>query len=409
MTTPDRLSNSAARRLFIGLHGLAEPPGRPLLRRDLPARIADLGFVQVDSIRTVERAHHHILAARHNAYRPDWLAHHLERERTLFENWTHDAAIIPTRFYPYWKHMFRRAADRFHANAWWRERIGGDFADAADRVRRHIEENGPVRARDLTGDEVSQQSRYGDNEWWGWRPSKSALEYLWRTGQIAVSAREGFQKVYDLAHRVIPGEHLEDERAHAEFVEWACGSALARLGIATPGEIARFWNALAPAEAKEWAERADPDAHREVAVELADGSERPMLARADLSEVLAAIPEPPARLRILSPFDPMLRDRTRAARLFGFDFRIEIFVPAAKRVYGYYVFPMLERDRLVGRIDMKANRETGSLEVSGLWFEPGVRRSKQRAARIETELERWRRYCGLERVEWSAPALRTIA
>jgi len=105
-------------------------------------------------------------------------------------------------------------------------------------------------------------------------------------------------------------------------------------------------------------------------------------------------------VRFLSPFDPVLRDRKRAERLFGFDFRIEIFVPEAQRTYGYYVYPMLERDRLIGRIEMKSNRDADALDVRGLWLEPKVRASKQRRGRVEAELDRWRRYAGLSRVDW---------
>ena len=123
------------------------------------------------------------------------------------------------------------------------------------------------------------------------------------------------------------------------------------------------------------------------------------LARADLTDLLATLPDPSPRVRFLSPFDPLVRDRRRAFRLFGFDFRIEIYVPRAQRRFGYYVYPMLERDRLIGRIEMRRNRDTDTLEVLGLWPEPGVRLGRQRQARIERELDRWRRYAGLGRAD----------
>ena len=115
----DRLNNREARRLFIARHGLAEPVGSGLRRRDLPTLIESLGFVQIDSIRTVERAHHHILFSRAGTYRPSWLAHHLERERSLFEHWTHDASIVPVEYYAYWKHRFAAARDRILSKSWW--------------------------------------------------------------------------------------------------------------------------------------------------------------------------------------------------------------------------------------------------------------------------------------------------
>ena len=139
---------------------------------------------------------------------------------------------------------------------------------------------------------------------------------------------------------------------------------------------------------------------RAIEVEGIGGELRGMYVRPDIEELLASAPEAPPRVRFLSPFDPIVRDRKRAEWLFGFDFRIEIYVPAAQRKYGYYVYPMLERDRLIGRIEVKANRDAGALDVIGLWLEPKIRMSKPRRARIDAELERWRRYLGLDRVVW---------
>ncbi|MEM8756015.1 MAG: crosslink repair DNA glycosylase YcaQ family protein, partial [Pseudomonadota bacterium] len=153
-----------------------------------------------------------------------------------------------------------------------------------------------------------------------------------------------------------------------------------------------------------WAAR--QNALIEVEVESADGSRpRRHLARPDLFETEP--PEPPARARVLSPFDPMIRDRKRARRLFDFDYTIEVFVPAAKRKYGYYVFPVMEGDDLIGRIDMKADRKGGALAVAALWLEPGVRPAKGRIERIEAELDRQRRFAGLERVAFADGWLRT--
>ncbi|MBT5263207.1 MAG: winged helix-turn-helix domain-containing protein [Rhodospirillaceae bacterium] len=389
----DRLNNREARRLFIARHGLAEPVGSGLRRRDLPTLIESLGFVQIDSIRTVERAHHHILFSRAGTYRPSWLAHHLERERSLFEHWTHDASIVPVEYYAYWKHRFAAARDRILSKSWWRERLGNDREAMLERVLARIEEEGPILARELNED---GEQRGGT--WWGWRPSKSALEFLWHTGAISVTRREGFQKVYDLSHRVIPDTHFEAETGREDLIDWACRTALDRLGIATPGELAAFFDLISPGDAKTWVERTDTDAFRPITVELADGSDRDMLARPDLPEVLAETPDPPGRLRILSPFDPMLRDRKRAERLFGFDYRFEAFVPGPQRQYGYYVFPILEGDRLVGRIDMRADRDAGALTVRKVWPEPRLSLSKARSTRLDGELERWRRYLGFETV-----------
>ncbi|MEX0760728.1 MAG: crosslink repair DNA glycosylase YcaQ family protein, partial [Tistlia sp.] len=223
-----------------------------------------------------------------------------------------------------------------------------------------------------------------------------------RTGVLAVARRVAFQKVYDLAERVIPAAHRGPPPDGQAFRDWNCRSALERLVFATPGEIARFWDALSPAEATAWCHEALAAGELvEVAVEGADGGRRAAFAFAGLPERLAAEPEvcqPPARLRALSPFDPLIRDRQRLERVFGFDYRIEVFVPAPKRRYGYYVFPLLEGERLVGRADLKADRRADTLKVQGLWWEPKVRAARGRTAALEAELERLRRFACVGRV-----------
>jgi uncharacterized protein YcaQ len=146
----------------------------------------------------------------------------------------------------------------------------------------------------------------------------------------------------------------------------------------------------------------------EIAVEGADGSRRHSLARPDVLARAADAPAPPGRLRVLSPFDPALRDRARAERLFGFHYRIEVFVPEAQRRYGYYVFPLLEGAGLVGRIDMKARRDAGVLQVRALWPEAGVRFGAGRLARLEVELDRMARFAGCDRVGFDDGWLRGV-
>jgi hypothetical protein len=394
------LGNRSARNLFLARHALSEDPRRKQSPGDLLSLIERIGFVQVDSINTVARAHDMILFARNQTYRPDHLRTLLEHDRELFENWTHDAAIIPARFFPYWLPRFARGAARI------RDRWSGwhrpGFIEMLDEIRAHVRRDGPVMAR-----EVGTDAAKSNGGWWDWHPSKTALEYLWRTGELAICRREGFQKVYDLTSRVIPARHRRPPPDEEAFIDWACASALDRLGFATSGEIAAFWDSVTPAEAAAWCERHRGSDLIEVEVEPADGSKpRRAFARPDLPAEARDAPPPPGRLRILSPFDPALRDRKRTERLFGFHYRIEVFVPAPKRKYGYYVFPILEGNRLTGRIDMKCDRDAGALTVAGLWLEPGVGLSKRRAAALEAELDRYRRFTGCGRVAWAPGAMR---
>ncbi|WP_096787107.1 winged helix-turn-helix domain-containing protein [Rhodobacter sp. CZR27] len=385
------LPNPLARRLFLHLHALAEPPIGPARGDALQALIDRLGFVQLDSIATVARAHHMILFARRQSYRQDGLDPLLAR-RGLFEHWTHDAAVIPTRFFPFWRHRFRR--DRPRLLARWRGWQRDGFEDQFETVLARIAERGPVSASDVGEDETR-----GTGGWWDWHPSKAALEYLWRVGELSITRRDAFRKVYDLTSRVIPEEILAQDPGDAATIDWACSAALARLGFATSGELAAFWAAATPAEAQAWCHDALAQGRIvEVRIEGADGTLRRSYARPDLVEQAQAAPEPPSRIRILSPFDPALRDRNRAERLFGFRYRIEIYVPEPKRTFGYYVFPILEGGRLIGRIDMKARRDRGTLQVRALWPEPGIRLGAGRLGRLEAELDRMARFAGCERV-----------
>jgi hypothetical protein len=399
--TPPRLDVATARRLFLHRQGLADAPGGPVTGAELLSLIERLGFVQVDSIVTVERAHHMILSARRTGYRPAKLKALLERDRSLFEHWTHDAAVIPTAFFPHWTHRFERARARLPER--WRKWHGPGALDEADTVLDAVRARGAVLARDVG--EAPPRKGAG---WWDWHPSKTALEFHWHTGSLAVARREGFQKVFDLTERVIPEAHRAHRPSAAESLDWACSTALDRLGFATAGEIAAFWRAVSNEEAAAWV-AAGLAAGRlvDVIVEGAGAAApRRAVLRPEALDTLAGLAPAPSRLRVLSPFDPALRDRARTERLFGFHYRIEVFVPEAKRRFGYYVFPLLEGERLVARIDMRARRDEGVLAVRALWPEPGVSFGAARLRRLGAELHRVARFAGCDRVAFADDWLR---
>ncbi|HEX7181378.1 MAG TPA: crosslink repair DNA glycosylase YcaQ family protein [Thermoanaerobaculia bacterium] len=394
-----RVPAVAARRLLLGGQELLADPRRRATADVLYEIVEAMGFVQIDSINVVERAHHLTLAARLQGYRPALLERLLERDRRLFENWTHDASAIPTVWYPYWKIRFERYRKRVLAHPWWRERVGPDPERVMEHVRDRLRHEGPLMTKDFE-DERPERT---DKAWWGWKPQKAVLEYLWRIGEVAVPRRVNFHKVYDLAERVYPEAHAAPRPTDEEHVDWACRSALKRLGVATSDEIAGFWRAVSLEEARAWCARASAAGEiAAVEAEAVDGS-RPRAAWAvpDWEERLAALPPAPPRIRLLSPFDPILRDRKRTLRLFNFDYRFEAFVPAPQRVYGYYVLPILEGERLIGRLDPKLLREESLLDVRKIWWETGVRESKGRKIALEAAVERLARLVGAER--WALP------
>ena len=395
------IGNEAARHLFLDRHALSTRPVSPVTEADVHTLIHKLGFVQLDSVNAVERAHHMILYSRQNGYAREMLNTLHHNNRDLFEHWTHDASLIPMEFYPHWHHRFRAARSRLD-HPRWAARIGPDADKVIARVRRHIRKHGPSMARDFEDK--------GGGGWWGWGPSKTALEYLWRTGELAIARRDGFEKVYDLAERVIPDELRKARPTRRQTVDWACETALARLGFATPTELAKFLDLVEIAEAKDWAKRA---IKRGEIVQLSvtghDGSRHHVFAPADIEARLETLPPPHEGVRFLSPFDPAIRDRKRAKRLFGFDYTIEIFVPEKKRKYGYYVLPLMEGDRFIGRADLKVHRDEDRLEVKGFWPEDGVKMTKARIAATGDALADLARFTGVSRIEGAVPSRRSRA
>lgn len=387
------VSNKQARHLILHLQGLCGRPNVKQSLAELDALIQRLGFVQLDSIQWVERAQHMTLFARNQTYRPKHLKQLLEDKRALFEHWTHDASVIPTEFYPYWRHKFERERERLATKFGnWQ---GDGFMDHRDSLRERISTEGALMSRDL------EREKKGPQEMWQWHDGKAALEYLWRTGELCIHSRSGFQKVYDLARKGVPDHHYDREVTHDEFIDWACRSALERLGFGTARDIAKFWDLLSIKEVQTWLTSQGDNSVLEIEVEGAQRADRkPFFARRDIQSLIANLPKLPDRVRVLSPFDPVIRDRNRLSWLFAFDYRIEIYVPEAKRQWGYYVFPLLEKDRVIGRIDMRAKRKEGILEVKRLWLEPNIKLSAARASRIEAELQRQARLAGVGDVTW---------
>ncbi|MDO6590773.1 winged helix-turn-helix domain-containing protein [Loktanella sp. D2R18] len=383
------LSNIQARHVFLRKHGLSSRPSGAGKGTDLAAVIDDLGFVQLDSVNTFARAHDLILWSRRQQYRPTGLQNLLHRDRAVFEHWTHDAAAIPIASFPYWRMRFARDEARL-ADRWkdWRR---DDFMSKTQDVMNRISDDGPC-----TSGQVGNDESRGSGGWWDWHPSKTALEFLWRSGQLSVLRRDGFTKVYDLTERVIPEAYRAPRPDIHDTIEWCCAGAMDRLGFATSGELAAFWDNVTPAEAKTWCADALADGRIiEIDVAGADGKLRRSFAWPDVMDQITA---PSPRLRILSPFDPALRDRKRAERLFGFHYRIEIFVPAAKRKYGYYVFPVIQGDQMIGRIDMKRDKDV--LHVKTFWPEAGVRMGTGRVRALTRKLERAATFGGCDGVSY---------
>jgi len=343
------------RRIALNQQGLlrAESFGRG--KAAVLRAIERIGYVQIDTISVVERAHHHVLAARVPNYRAAMLER-LVRERKLFEYWFHAAAWLPMADYRFSLPRMRQ----LNGERNWFENI-----DA--RLRRdilaRIETEGQLRTRDFDDERATSSG------WWDWKPAKQALEQMFMQGELMVTAREGFQKVYDLPERVLPGWVDTREPTLDEFAAHLVDSKLRAHGFATLVSMTylRKGKRLRAAVKQQLQDRI------EAGLLVCQPLENNCAVYIDPDLLEARAPRCDAQLRILSPFDNLVIQRQRCREVFDYDYQIECYLPEAQRQFGYFCLPVLYRDRLVGRIDCKAHRATRRLEVRSIHLEKPVK------------------------------------
>ena len=393
-----KLSSATARCLALRAQGLdgAWKPGRG--RAAVARAVEHLGYVQIDTISVVQRAHEHVLWTRVPGYDPamlDWLQ---SRDRRVFEYWAHAAAYLPFSEFRYYLPRMRGAAG-WRRDREWRDRNEPFVQTVLERIRAE----GPLGSSDF-------EHQPGDRgAWWGWKPAKMALETLYNTGELMVTARRGFQRIYDLPERVIPAGTDTTEPSGEEQVRHFTRRALQVLGVASLAQVRKpFGN-----------RRADtvlPDmlSEGEVVEVALEGLDEPYYA---LPATLERLPRAGRkRVHLLSPFDNLVIDRYRLRALFDFDYRIECYTPAAKRQYGYYVLPILWGDELVGRLDPKAERKDRVLRVNSLVMEPGFADHEAFPPALAGKLREYAAFNGCDEVvvakttprKWRAPLVRAL-
>jgi uncharacterized protein len=350
-----RLSRAQARRIALAAQGFAEPrpPGR-VDRRHLRRVLDRMGVVQIDSVNVLVRSQELPLFARLGPH-PRTLIPDAADHGELFEYWVHEASHVPTEQY----HLHRWRMERPHRWAGVR-RFVDTRADFIDDVRRYVADHGPIAAGDLA------QRRGPKGTWWDWDDGKVALEYLFHAGVVSARRRRSdFARLYDLTERLVPAEALErpapsERDARMQLLLLAARS----YGVATLDDLADYHRQRATDCTPLVAELVEAGRLERVEVE---GWGRPAFL-----DPSARMPRRVGARALLSPFDPVVWYRPRVERLFGMHYRIEIYVPPAKRQYGYYVLPFLLGDELVGRVDLKADRQRRVLMVQSAWAEPGV-------------------------------------
>ncbi|ONR79538.1 hypothetical protein A8E25_03880 [Burkholderia cenocepacia] len=359
------LSPAAARALHLAAQGLLTPPRRKATKSDVLDTIRRMAQLQIDTIHVVARSPYLVLFSRLGNFSPQWLDEHLAEAR-LFEYWSHEACFLPIEQFGLMRYkMLDPSGMGWKYAAEWHAQNRPEI----ERLLARIRAEGPVRSADF-----AREDGVKGNGWWDRKPEKRHLEVLFTTGDLMVSERRNFQRVYDVRERVLPGwDDTRDlpprEAVLPALLDYTCRA----LGVVRADWVADYYRLPRRsyrAELERLAEAGDL-----IPVQIDDWKE-PAYVHRSLDAWLPAAAADTLRSTVttlLSPFDPVVWDRRRASTLFGFDYTIECYTPEHKRRYGYFCLPVLHRGRLVGRVDAKAHRTLGTFELKAVHVEPGVR------------------------------------
>jgi len=395
----EELSAAQARRIALAAQGFTDPPpGGAVDRRHLRRVLRRTGLLQIDSVNVLARAHYLPAFSRLGPYPVAQLDRMAYADRELFEYWGHEASLLPVDLHPLLRWRMARAAT---GEAWGGlVRLARDRPDLVARVEAEVTDRGPLRAGEL----AEPGARRGS--WWGWDDTKRAFEWLFWTGRFAVARRgANFERLYDLTERVLPAAVLAAPTVGQDAAQRALLLLAARsLGVGTARDLADYHRINIREARARVAELAEDGALLPVRVQ---GWRDPAFLHP-----AARLPRRVRARALLVPFDPLVWERSRVDRLFGFHLRIEIYTPAPKRRYGYYVLPLLLGDALVARADLKADRAAGVLRVVAAHAEPGTDRGAAADA-LAAELTSLAGWLGLAGVDVApagdlAPALRAV-
>lgn len=350
-----------ARQLSLYAQGLLNPPRQGAQKADVRAAITRLGALQIDTINIVARAPYFSLWSRLGDYDPEWL-NQLLAEQNVFEFWAHAASFIPIEDYGLHR--------RLQIEQWrlpWYQHWYDDHKAEFDAVLAHVKENGAVKSSDFKRSDGKQ-----GGTWWDWKIEKRALEYWFTAGELMISKRINFQRVYDLRERVLPDWKDSDAPDLDSVYRSLVLKSISAMGLAIPAWISDYFRL--PKMDTQAALQHLIDDHRLIELKVEDWSESAWVLPEVWEEFQAELrqnPEP-HHTTILSPFDSLIWDRARTRKLFNFDFTIECYLPAAKRKYGYFLLPVLHNGQLIGRMDAKAHRAAKKFEVKSLYLEQGI-------------------------------------
>ena len=374
------MNKKHARRIALYSQGLLDkaPFGQGI--DATKSAIEKIHYVQIDTISVVERAHHQVIRTRVPDYSPTML-HELQFERrSIFEYWAHAAAYLPMSDYRYYRPLMDAYAQKFSPDK--KEK------KIQKEILARITSEGPLQSRDFESPKGTKS-----NGWWDWKPAKRALEKLFLSGELMISERQGFQKVYDLTQNVLP-ENVdtsipgEQERGHFYIRRMLMG-----LGVARARDIGYARAVVKRFSSINIQKRIDLSLE-----EMRESGELGMFTLNDssyyyLTDILEKVPDKLGRRRItfLSPFDNLVINRNRLFEVFDYDYQLECYVPQKKRKFGYFTQPVLYGDELIGRIDCKADRKSKNLIINNLWLEEKTRLSEALISALVAALNKYKR------------------
>lgn len=383
--TRNSLSLSEARRVAIAAQQFVGAGGAPRNTRALTELVRRLGVVQIDSVNVLIRSHYLPLFSRRGAYQSALLERAAYEQRLLFEYWGHEASFLPVELYPLFQ--WRMDDARNGAGTWGRlRRYATSHKDLVAAVIEQIRERGALGASELTNGGKSKGS------WWGWSQGKEILEWLFWIGDVTTARRRNFERLYDLTDRVVPDAIRAlpvPSREQAQRELMLIGARA--MGVGTARDLRDYYRLPAKDAPLRLQELVEEGKLLPVVVEgwKQQGylhHEAKVPRQSQVTDVAA----------LLSPFDSLIWERQRTERLFDFHFRLEIYTPVHKRLHGYYVLPLLLGERIVGRVDLKSDRQAGCLQVKGGSVEPGVKPSSV-IAPLRERLSQLAQWLGLEK------------
>lgn len=373
------LSQQQAARIILEQQLLGAGHTLPAGKAGAAAGVAHLGYVQIDTLSVIMRAHHHVLWTRIPGYKESQL-NELVREKQLFEYWSHAAAFLPMHDFRF--SMPRKMAFR-NGDKHWFEKNKKMIRFVLDRIRAE----GPLKAKDFETDRVR-------GSWFDWKPAKQALEQLFQEGHLMVAERAGFQKIYDLTERVLPAGTDTSTPTPAEYADYLLQQTLRALGLITAKDVVYLRkNVLKPVTALMRDLAADGQL---LPVEVKGCSETFWITPERLNRKTAV----PKKLRLLSPFDNSIIRRQRLQQLFGYDFMIECYLPEPKRKFGYFCLPILHGEKFIGRLDPKADRATGIFHVKALHMENAPADAEAFYKALAGELRRFAAHHGCTEIRY---------